>query len=258
MPSVLSPRVEPIILTMKRLLIFAIIAGTVAFALRASTFAEATADKSAEQGQGPMLTAAEKADGWKLLFDGKSLAGWRGYKAETAPAGWRAENGVLIRDGAGGDLMTVEQYGDFEMRFEWKITQNGNSGVIYRIGTTEPYPWHTGPEFQILHNAGHADGKNPITSAGSNYAVNEPTKDVTKAVGEWNEARLIAKGNHVEHWLNGVKVVEYEIGSADWNARVKASKFGKIPPYGTVKRGYIALQDHNDVVSYRNLKIKPL
>ena len=95
------------------------------------------------QSQMPMLTAAEKADGWKLMFDGKSLAGWRGYKDEKAPGGWRAENGLLIRLAGGGDLMTVEQYSDFEMRFEWKITEYGNSGVIYRIATTEPYPWHT-------------------------------------------------------------------------------------------------------------------
>ncbi len=126
--------------------------------------------------------------------------------------------------------MTVEEYGDFEMRFEWKITEYGNSGVIYRIATTEPYPWHTGPEYQILDNARHPDGQSPITSAGSNYAVNEPVKDVTRPVGQWNEGRIIAKGNHVEHWLNGVKVVEYEFGSADWNKRVQASKFGKIPP----------------------------
>ncbi len=208
--------------------------------------------------QTPMLTAEEKAAGWKLLFDGKSLAGWRSYKTEAAPTGWTAADGVLTRTGAGGDLMTVEQYGDFEMRFDWKVTQGGNSGVIYRIATTEPYPWHTGPEYQVLHNAGHADGKNPITSAGSNYAVNPPPKDLTKPVGEWNEGRVIARGNHVEHWLNGVKVVDYEIGSPDWEARVKASKFGKIPPYGRTTRGYIALQDHGDVVSFRNIKIRPL
>jgi hypothetical protein len=208
--------------------------------------------------QMPMLTAAEKADGWTLMFDGKSLEGWRGYKTDKPSSGWRADNGLLIRLGGGGDLMTVEQYEDFDMRFEWKITEYGNSGVIYRIATTEPYPWHTGPEYQILDNARHPDGKNAITSAGSNYAVNEPVKDVTKAVGEWNEGRIVAKGNHVEHWLNGVKVVEYEIGSADWKARVQASKFGKIPPYATVKRGYIALQDHESVVVYRNLKIKKL
>jgi hypothetical protein len=208
--------------------------------------------------QSPSLTTEEKAAGWKLLFDGKSLTGWRGYKTEAAPTGWRADNGVLIRDGAGGDLMTAEQYGDFELRFDWKVTTNGNSGVIYRIATTEEYPWQTGPEYQILHNQGHRDGKDPITSAGSNYAVNPPVKDVTKPVGEWNEGRLVARGNHVEHWLNGVKVVEYEIGSADWEARVKASKFAKLANYGRMKRGYIALQDHGDLVSYRNIKIRIL
>jgi len=213
----------------------------------------ATATMSAQM---PMLTAEEKAAGWRLLFDGTSLNGWRGYKTETPPAGWRAANGELIRDGAGGDLMTAEQYGDFELRFDWKVTANGNSGVIYRIATTEQYPWQTGPEYQILHNQGHRDGKDPITSAGSNYAVNPPVKDVTRPVGEWNEGRLVARGNHVEHWLNGVKVVEYEIGSADWEARVKASKFAKLANYGRVKRGYIALQDHGDLVSYRNIKIR--
>ena len=194
------------------------------------------------------------------MFDGKTLNGWRGYKTQTASDKWRAINGELVRDGEGegGDLMTVEQYGDFDMRFEWKISENGNSGVIYRIAETEPYPWHTGPEYQILHNQGHSDGKSPLTQAGSNFAVNAISKDMTKPVGEWNEGRIVAKGNHVEHWLNGVKVVEYEVGSADWNAHVKASKFGKIPPYGTVKRGYIALQDHGNRVSFRNLKIKPL
>ena len=210
------------------------------------------------QAQMPTLTAAEQRDGWRLLFDGKSLAGWRGYKSETPPTGWRAENGELTRVGPGGDLMTIEQFGDFDMRFEWKVTENGNSGIIYRIATTEEFPWQTGPEYQILHNQGHRDGKAPITSAGSNYAVNPPARDVTRRVGEWNEGRLVARGNHVEHWLNGEKVVEYEIDSPDWLARVQASKFAKLANYGRIKRGYIALQDHGDVVSYRNIKIRAL
>jgi len=233
---------------MKKLQVAVMVLCASAFALRASAR------------QAPTLTAAEKAEGWKLMFDGKTLNGWRGYKTQTASDKWRAINGELVRDGEGegGDLMTVEQYGDFEMRFEWKISENGNSGVIYRIAETEPYPWHTGPEYQILHNQGHSDGKSPLTQAGSNFAVNAISKDTTRPVGEWNEGRIVAKGNHVEHWLNGVKVVEYEVGSADWKAHVQASKFGKIPPYGTVKRGYIALQDHGNRVSFRNLKIKPL
>ena len=100
------------------------------------------------------LTATEQAAGWKLLFDGTSLSGWRGYKTDTPPTGWTARGGELIREGAGGDLMTVEQYGDFELRFDWKVTANGNSGVIYRIATTEQYPWQTGAEYQVLHNGG--------------------------------------------------------------------------------------------------------
>lgn len=208
--------------------------------------------------QMPMLTAAEKAEGWTLLFDGKTLDGWRGYKTQTAPAGWHAVNGELRREGAGGDLMTAEQFADFEFRFDWKVTPNANSGVIYRIAETEQSPWQTGPEYQILHNQGHADGKLPITSAGSAFAVVEVSRDVTKPVGEWNEGRIVARGKHIEHWLNGVKVVEYEIGSADWNKRVQASKFGKVPTYGQPASGHIALQDHGDTVAFRNLKIRKL
>ena len=204
----------------------------------------------------PSLTGKERKQGWKLLFDGTSLAGWRSYKSDTPPPGWRAAGGELIRDGEGGDLMTVDQYGDFELRLDWKISKNGNSGIIYRATTDGPYPWSTGPEFQVLDNAGHADGKSPLTSAGSNYAVNPPRMDVTKPVGEWNSILLIVKGNHIQHWMNGQKLVAYEIGSPDWERRVKASKFGKMPGYGLAKRGYIVLQDHESVVSYRNIKIR--
>jgi hypothetical protein len=201
-----------------------------------------------------------KADGWTSLFDGKSLNGWRSFTSDTPSSKWRAADGVLVREGEGegGDLMTKAQYGDFELQLEWKISKNGNSGIIYRATTEGQYPWSTGPEFQILDNAGHADGKSPLTSAGSNYAVNPPVKDVTKPVGEWNAIRLIAKGNHVEHWMNGVKLLEYEVGSPDWEQRVKASKFATMPGYGRAKRGYIVLQDHGNVVSYRNIRIRAL
>ena len=167
---------------------------------------------------------------WKLLFDGKSLAGWRGYRAETAPTGWRAENGVLIRFGEGGDLMTAEQYGDFEMRWNGRSPTRATAALFTASARPSRIRGTPARSIKFLHNAGHADGKNPITSAGSNYAVNEPTKDASKEVGEWNEGRLVARGNHVEHWLNGVKSCNTKSASADWNARVKASKFGKIPP----------------------------
>jgi hypothetical protein len=202
------------------------------------------------------LTAAEKANGWKLLFDGKSLAGWRAFHSETPPLGWKVEDGALVRRGAGGDLVTVEQFGDFELNLEWKIAEGGNSGIFFRALTEGDEIWHSAPEMQVLDNARHKDGKVPETSAGSNYALHAPARDVTKPIGEWNAVRLIAKGPHVEHWLNGVKLLEYELWSADWEARVKASKFGKIPMYGRAKRGHIGLQDHGDYVAYRNIKIK--
>jgi Domain of Unknown Function (DUF1080) len=211
------------------------------------------------EGQGmPTLTPEERAAGWKLLFDGKSLAGWRDFKSETPSAGWKAVDGVLFREAGGGDLLTTEQFGDFELSLEWKLEKGGNSGIFFRVIDEGDFGWWSGPEVQVLDNAVHNDGKNPLTSAGSNYAVHAPAKDVTKPIGEWNAVRLIVKGAHVEHWLNGVKIVEYELWSSDWEARVKASKFGKIPMYGRAKRGRIGLQDHGDPVWYRNIKIRPL
>lgn len=208
-------------------------------------------------GQQPnLLTPAEQSGGWRLLFDGAALAGWRGFKSAEPPAGWRAVDGALARVGPGGDLMTVDEFGDFELRLEWTIAKGGNSGIMFHVTGEGAQTYETGPEFQVLDNAGHADGKAALTSAGSNYALHPPVRDVTKPVGEWNEARLIVKGAHVEHWMNGVKLLEYELWSPDWEARVTASKFGKMPRYGRAKSGRIVLQDHGDAVSYRNIKIR--
>jgi hypothetical protein len=204
------------------------------------------------------LSAAEKADGWKLLFDGTSLNGWRAFKSTTPPAGWKAINGELVREGSGGDLMTVDQFGDFELRLEWKVGRNGNSGIMFRVTDQAELTYETGPEFQILDNGGHKDGKQPLTSAGANYAMHAPVRDVTKPVGEWNEVRLIVRGAHVEHWMNGVKLLEYELWSEDWDKRLKASKFAKMPGYGRARRGHLVLQDHGDPVWYRNIKVKAL
>ena len=210
------------------------------------------------QSQTPGLTAEEEKAGWKLLFDGKSLTGWQGFKTPTPGAGWKAVDGVLTRQGQGGDILSVEEFGDFELSLEWKVATGGNSGIFFHVIKDGDEAWWSGPEVQVLDNTTHRDGKNPLTSAGSNYAVHAPTKDVTKPIGEWNTMRLVVKGAHVEHWLNGVKIVEYELWSPDWEARVKASKFGKIPMYGRAKRGFIALQDHGDPVWYRNIKVRPL
>ena len=204
------------------------------------------------------LTDEERAEGWELLFDGESLAAWRGYKRDGVPDGWQAVDGALARVGRGGDLVTVEQFADFELRFDWKVEEAGNSGVMFRVAEGDGPPWHTGPEFQILHNAGHRDGLAPITSAGSNYAVHPPARDVTRPVGHWNTARLVVRGAHVEHWMNGEKLLEYELGDPDWERRMMASKFASIPRYGREPRGHIAIQDHGDPVAFRNIRIRRL
>jgi hypothetical protein len=203
------------------------------------------------------LTAEEAADGWQLLFDGRTTAGWRGFKSQGVPAGWQVVDGALTRVGGGGDLMTSEQYEDFELAFEWKLAEGGNSGVMFRVTEDADATYHTGPEVQILDDARHPDGQNPATSTGANYALHAPTRDVVRPIGEWNEARLLVDGTHVEHWLNGEKIVEYELGSADWEERVADSKFAEWPGYGRAPRGHIVLQDHGDWVAYRNIRIRP-
>ena len=206
----------------------------------------------------PMLSAAERAAGWRPLFDGRTLAGWRALKSETPPPGWWAVSGELIRDAEGGDLLTAEQFGDFELALEWRIAEGGNSGVFFRVTTDHEETWQTGPELQLLDNARHPDGRNPLTSAGANYALHAPTRDVTRPPGEWNDTRLHVQGAHVEHWLNGVQVVRYELWSEDWEARVAASKFAALLGYGRARRGHLALQDHGDFVAFRNLRVRPL
>lgn len=212
----------------------------------------------AQNGAVNVLTPQEKAEGWTLLFDGKSLDRWRGFKSPTPPAGWKAADGALVREGTGGDLMTKEQYGDFELRLEWKVSKGGNSGIMFHVTPDGAETYETGPEMQILDNAVHRDGKDPMTSAGSNYALHPPARDVTKPIGEWNAVRLLVRGPHVEHWLNGVKLLEYELWSPDWEKRVQASKFAKMPGYGRAKRGHIVLQDHGDLVWFRNIKVKAM
>lgn len=204
------------------------------------------------------MTSMDRASDWRPLFDGTTMAGWRGFKAAEPPAGWAPVEGALVRTGAGGDLMTVDEFDDFELQLEWKLGQGGNSGIMFRVTTAGAQTYETGPEMQVLDNAGHKDGQAPETSAGSNYALHAPVRDVTKPLGEWNAVRLVVKGAHVEHWMNGVKLLEYELWSPDWEARVQASKFKAWSGYGRAKRGHIALQDHGDPVSYRNIRIKPL
>lgn len=206
-----------------------------------------------------VLTDAEKSEGWKLLFDGKTLSGWQAFGRKPI-TGWEALDGALVRTGGGGDIVSDEEFDDFELKIDWRISAAGNSGVFYRVRQAPGlrYPWETGPEMQVLDNAEHPDGRSPLTSAGANYALHAPPRDVTRPVGFYNEARIVARGPRVEHWLNGEKLVEYEIGGAAWNQLVAASKFKAMPRYGREKGGSIVLQDHGDRVWYRNIKIRRL
>jgi hypothetical protein len=208
------------------------------------------------------LTDKEKADGWKLLFDGKTNKGWHKYKGKDIGDQWKAVDGALTlahKSGKnGGDIVTDDMFDSFELAIEWKVTKGANSGIMYRVAETEDAPYFTGPEYQILDNAGHEDGKHKETSAASCYALYAPSEDATKPVGEWNQTRIVIKGDHVEHWLNGKKVVSYDLGSDDWNKRVAASKFKEWKKFGTIKKGGIDLQDHGDDVAYRNIKIRVL
>jgi hypothetical protein len=204
------------------------------------------------------LTTEERRDGWQLLFDGQSTKGWRGFKQKDAPKGWVVEQGSLVREAGGADLITLKQYRNFELALEWKISSGGNSGIIYRVTEDGNATYETGPEMQVLDDAKHPDGASRLTSAGAAYGLYPSPAGVVHPAGEWNKVRIVVKGNHVEHWLNDVKVVEYELGSPDWTAKVAASKFSQWKGYGKAPGGYIALQDHGDRVEYRSIKIKEL
>ncbi|HTO74293.1 MAG TPA: DUF1080 domain-containing protein [Gemmatimonadales bacterium] len=204
------------------------------------------------------LTAEEKQQGFHLLFDGKTTSGWRGFRKDSVPAGWQVLDGELTRAAEGGDIITRDQYTNFELRLEWKISPKGNSGIMYRVTEAAEQTYETGPEMQVLDDAGHPDGKSRLTSAGACYGLYPSPAGIVHPAGEWNQVRIVVQGHHVEHWLNGTKVVEYELGSPDWESRMNASKFKQWPGYGRADKGFIALQDHGDRVAYRTIRIKVL
>ncbi|WP_297693716.1 DUF1080 domain-containing protein [Phenylobacterium sp.] len=202
------------------------------------------------------LTPKEKTAGWRLLFDGRTLAGWRGFKAPAPDPGWRVVDGALGPDPkTSRDVISKDRFGDFELSFQWKISKLGNSGVMYHVIEAGDETYESGPEYQILDNA---HGEEPRQQAASLFALYAPARDMTKPPGEWNQGRIVVRRNHVEHWLNGAKVVEYDLGSPDFKARVAASKFAQWPQFASAASGHIALQNHGDEVWFRDLKIRPL
>ncbi len=178
--------------------------------------------------------------------------------AGTHPDGWAVLDGAIVHTGSGGDLATDEVFANFDLRLDWRISPGGNSGILYRVTEDHASPWETGPEMQVLDNTRHADGMNPLTSAGACYALYAPPRDSTRPVGHWNHARILVQGNHVEHWLNGEKQVSYDLHSPEWEALIAASKFASMPDHGTRAAGVIVLQDHGDTVAYRNIRIREL
>ena len=202
-------------------------------------------------------SAPTVGSGWKTLFDGKDLSQWRGYKSESVPEGWKVVDGTLWKNTQPADLVSKEEFGDFELSIEWKIGPAGNSGIFYRGTEEEDHIYWTGPEYQLLDDEKANDNKSRLTCAGAAYDLYPSPPGHLKPVGQWNATRIVAKGPHVEHWLNGTKLLEYELWSPDWEAKVKASKFGVHPGYGRAKKGHFALQgDHEGELSFRNIKVR--
>ena len=215
------------------------------------------------------LTKQEEKEGWKLLFNGKTLNGWRNFKSKTIGEAWSVTDGAIHlnktqKEGfqlkGGGDIVTENEFENFELSIEWKIAPCGNSGIIFNVVEAPEYQyvWQTGPEMQVLDNACHPDAKIEKHRAGNLYdLIASPTESV-KSANEWNVAKIVSNKGHLELWLNGVKQVETTMFTPEWEAMIKGSKFKDMPGFGKSKKGRISLQDHGDLVWFRNIKIKEL
>ena len=215
------------------------------------------------------LTEAEQKDGWRLLFDGKTTSGWRNYRSNKIGAAWKVKDGALYLDTSkkrdwqvvdGGDIVTNDEFENYEFSLEWKIQKCGNSGIIFNVVESEKsdYVWQSGPEFQILDNICHPDGKIDKHRAGNLYDLIESKFVAANTAGEWNVARIVANKGKYELWLNGYKLVDADMTGDEWKELIKGSKFKDMPNFGKSTRGRIALQDHGDQVWFRNIKIKEI
>ena len=234
-----------------------------AFAFGASRLAAETAC----QGQNT-LSAAEKQAGWVLLFDGSTTKGWHGYNGQKTPA-WKVANCSLESAGTEGnygsdqraDLSSDAQYTNFELSLEWKASKGGNSGVMYGVVEDAKYKtaWMTGPEYQFIDDVGFPEKLEEWQKAAANYAMHVPSAEKQlKPVGEWNSTKIVVNGTHVEHWLNGRKVLEFERWSDDWKKRRDSGKWKDAPDYGLAKTGHVVLQDHGSAFGFKNVKLRPL
>jgi hypothetical protein len=217
------------------------------------------------------LSREEKQEGWKLLFDGKTMNGWRGAYLDSLPAkGWEVKDGVLMVQASGGaeaafggDIVTVKQYGSFELVVDFRLTEGANSGIKYFVTEQQPRTPGSakGLEYQLLDDARHPDAKlgiNGNRTLASLYDLLPATNKSVHPIGDWNHARIVVRGRHVEHWLNGIKVLAYERGGKEFLAHKAGSKFKDLDGFGEAPKGHILLQDHGDQVFFRNIKIRIL
>jgi hypothetical protein len=211
-----------------------------------------------------VLTPKEKAEGWVLLFDGKTIDGWRGFKMEGIPKDWSVADGCLVTSGTGGgetvnDIITINEYEDFDLYLEWAISPGGNSGIFFHVLEGDyPTTYATGPEYQLIDDAGYPGKLEDWQQTGANYAMHPANKDKKKLmpVGEFNSSEIRVKNGHVTHWLNGEKIVEYDLWTDEWYKLAREGKWKDYPGYGLAKKGHIGLQDHGSYVRFRNIKLK--
>jgi hypothetical protein len=216
--------------------------------------------------QNNVLTEAEKAEGWKLLFDGKTLDGWRDYNGDSLTAPWVVEDGCIRAKGSGSDasgyIVTDTIYENFELAWDWKIAEGGNSGMLYHVVENPKFkvPYVTGPEYQLIDDFGFPEPLEDWQKTAADYAMHVPdtSKTIIKPAGEWNTSKIVFDNGHVEHWLNGEKVVEFEAWTDDWFEKKNSGKWKDAPEYGLAHKGVICLQDHGSAAWFRNIKIKEL
>jgi len=227
-------------------------------------FVMLVAFSQAQEKKDNVLTDKEKAEGWELLFNGKNLKGWHQYGKEGKKVkGWKVIDGVLYNSGKGsdhgGDIVTDKDYKNFELYVEWRIDYQSNSGIFYHVNEdVEDAVYKTGPEYQLLDDKNWPDKLKAYQYTGANYGMDAPKGAEVKPLDQYNVTRIIVNGPHVEHWLNGVKVVEYELWTDEWEEHKKAGKWKDYPNYGVFKTGKIGLQDHGGLTRFKNIKIRVL
>jgi hypothetical protein len=248
---------------MRSRLLFGLMSGVAIVAAGAATGDAASSCEGVNS-----LTAAEKAAGWELLFDGKTMGGWHGYNGQSLKA-WMIEDCALKTVGTEGnygsdlraDLATDRELTNFEISIDWKATKGGNSGLMYGVVEDKKYDaaWKTGPEYQFIDDVGFPEKLEPWQLAGANYAMHHANEQKQlKPVGEWNNTRIVVDGKHVEHWLNGKKILEFERWTPEWQKLRDSGKWKDAPDYGRAKTGRVVLQDHGSVFWFRNVKVREI